>query len=108
MPKYVVSSTLRNPEWNNTTVLSGDAADEVSRLKDQPGGDILVHGSAQLTDTLMEHGLVDEWRLMVYPTVVGRGRRCFGDPGRAVALELVDSQAVGDGVAIMVYRPTRN
>ena len=56
----------------------------------------------------MEHGLVDEWRLMVYPTVVGRGRRCFGDPGRAVGLELVDSRAVGDGVAIMIYRPARN
>lgn len=108
MPKYVVSSTLKDPEWSNTSVLSGDVADEVRGLKDQPGGDILVHGSAQLTDALMEHGLVDEWRLMVYPTVVGRGRRCFGDPGRAVGLELVDSRAVGDGVAIMIYRPARN
>jgi dihydrofolate reductase len=108
MPKYVMSSTLQDPEWSNTTVLRGDAASEVRTLKDQPGGDILVHGSAELTYTLLEHDLVDEWRLMIYPIVVGAGKRCFGDPGEAVDLKLVDSRTVGDGVAILIYQPVRD
>ena len=73
MPKYVVSTTLEDPEWTNTTVVDGDVAQAVSKLKQEPGGDILVHGSAQLVHTLMEHNLVDEWRLMVFPIVVGAG-----------------------------------
>ena len=108
MPKYVVSSTLGSPAWNNTTVLGGDVASAVAELKGQPGGDILVHGSAELTYALMEHDLVDEWRLMIYPIVVGAGKRCFADPGQAVALELTESRAVGDGVAIMIYHPVRD
>jgi dihydrofolate reductase len=108
MPKYVVSSTLSDPEWSNTTVLEGDAASAVRGLKEQAEGDVLVHGSAELTYALMEHDLVDEWRLMVYPIVVGAGKRCFGDPGKAVDLRLVDSRAVGDGVAILTYEPARD
>jgi dihydrofolate reductase len=105
--KYVVSSTLRDPEWANTTVLGGDPATEVGRLRDQPGGDILIQGSGQLTDTLLEHDLVDEWRLMIFPIVVGKGKRCFGDPGRAVGMRLTECRAVGEGVAILVYESAR-
>jgi dihydrofolate reductase len=108
MPKYVVSSTLVDPKWSNTTVLEGDAASAVRGLKEQTEGDILVHGSAELTYALMEHDLVDEWRLMIFPVVVGAGKRCFGDPGKAVGLRLVDSRSVGDGVAILTYEPVRD
>jgi dihydrofolate reductase len=108
MPKYVVSSTLEDPEWDNTTVLKGNVASEVGKLKEQLGGEILIYGSAQLTYALMEHDLVDEWRLMVFPIVVGAGKRCFGDPGRAVDLRLVESRAVGEGVAILTYEPVRD
>jgi len=108
MPKYVVSSTLDSPEWNNSTVINGDVASEVAKLK-QSGegeGDILVNGSAQLVRTLMEHDLVDEYRLMVFPLVLGSGKRLFEDPGEAKALRLVDSKPVGpDGVVILTYRP---
>jgi dihydrofolate reductase len=107
MPKYVVSATLGDPEWSNTTVLRGDAPSAVRKLKEQTDGDILVHGSAELTYALMEHDLVDEWRLMIFPIVVGAGKRFFGDPGRAVDLRLVESRAVGEGVAIMSYEPVR-
>jgi dihydrofolate reductase len=107
MPKYVVSSTLSDPEWSNTTVLQGDAASAVRKLKERTDGDILVHGSAELTYALMEHDLVDEWRLMMFPIVVGAGKRFFGDPGKAVDLRLVESRAVGEGVAIMTYEPVR-
>src|SRR6266571_5218269 len=81
MPKYVVSSTLDAPEWNNTTVLKGNVADEVSKLKQEYEGDIVVHGSAQLAQTLLEHDLVDELRLMVFPVVLGGGKRIFADTG---------------------------
>ena len=107
MPKYVVSSTLSDPEWRNTTVLQGDAASAVGELKEQVDGDLLVQGSAQLTYALMEHDLVDEWRLMIFPIVVGAGKRFFGDPGQAVDLRLVESRAVGEGVAILTYEPVR-
>ncbi len=105
MPKYVVSSTLENPEWTNTTVLKGDVADEVAKLKEQQDGDIVVHGSVQLVQALLENDLVDELRLMVYPVVLGSGKRLFGDTSDKKPLELVDSKVVGDGVAILVYRP---
>jgi dihydrofolate reductase len=108
MAKYVVSSTLRDPEWTNTTVLEGDVESSVGELKERTDGDILIHGSAELTHALMEHGLVDEWRLMIFPIVVGAGKRCFGDPGKAVDLRLVESRAVGDGVAILTYEPARD
>ena len=105
MPKYVVSSTLRDPEWTNTTVLSGDLADEVGRLKRDQDGDIVVHGSPQLVQALVEQDLVDELRLMVFPVVLGSGKRLFGDTTDKKRLQLADSKVVGDGVAILVYRP---
>ena len=106
MPKYVVSSTLEDPEWNNTTVLSGDVAEAVAKLKQEQDGDIVVHGSPQLVQTLIEHDLVDEFRLMVFPIVLGSGKRLFGDTTDKKPLQLVDSKVVGDGVTILVYRPS--
>ena len=106
MPKYVVSATLEDPAWNNTTVLRGDLADEVSKLRDEADGDVVVHGSATLVQALIELDLVDELRLMVFPVVLGTGRRLFGDTSGKKPLTLVESSVVGDGVAILVYRPT--
>jgi dihydrofolate reductase len=103
MPKYVVSSTLKDPEWANSTVLDGDVVQEVSKLREGPDGDIVVHGSAQLAQTLVEHDLVDELRLMVFPVVLGTGKRLFGDPGDKKTLTLVDSKVVGAGVVILTY-----
>jgi dihydrofolate reductase len=108
MPKYVVSSTLEDPEWNNTTVLKGDVAESVARLRDEQDGDIVVHGSAQLANALLEHDLVDELRLMVFPVVLGTGKRLFGDTSDKKPLRLVDSKVVGDGVTILVYEPVRD
>jgi dihydrofolate reductase len=106
MPKYVVSSTLDAPGWSNSTVLKGDdVAGEVSRLKHDQDGDIVVHGSAQLVQTLVDHDLVDELRLMVFPVVLGKGKRLFGETGDKKRLRLADSKMVGDGVAILVYEP---
>ena len=105
MPKYVVSSTLKDPEWTNSTVLSGDLATEVSRLKEEVDGDIVVHGSAQLAQALVEQGLVDELRLMVVPVVLGSGKRLFGETSDKKPLRLSDSRTVGDGVAILIYEP---
>ena len=104
MPKYVVSKSLGEPEWNNSTVIKGDVAEEVSTLRERPGGDILVSGSAQLVHTLAEHGLVDEYRLMVFPIVLGSGKRLFRDAGKAIALQPVETKPVGDCV-ILTYRP---
>jgi dihydrofolate reductase len=103
MPKYVVSSTLEDPEWTNSTVINGDLVEEVKKLKDGPDGDIVVHGSAQLAQALIEHDLVDELRLMVFPVVLGTGKRLFGDPGEKKTLRLTDSKVVGDGVLILTY-----
>jgi len=105
MPKYVVSSTLENPEWNNSTVLKGDVAEEVGKLRQEHDGDIVVHGSPQLVQTLIEHDLVDELRLMVFPVVLGTGKGLFGETSDKKALRLVDSKVVGDGVAILTYAP---
>ena len=104
MPKYVVSSTLSDPEWNNTTVLSGDVAEEVARLKESVDGDIVVHGSATLVQGLLDHGLVDELHLMVYPYVLGSGKRLWGERDDKRRFELAESRTVGDGVTIQVYR----
>jgi dihydrofolate reductase len=104
MPKYVVSSTLENPEWNNSTVLEGDVVAEVRKLKDEVDGDIYVHGSCQLVQTLIEHDLVDELHLMVFPVVLGTGKRLFGETSDKKTLRMVESKTVGDGVAILVYR----
>jgi dihydrofolate reductase len=107
MPKYVVSSTLGEAEWNNSTVLEGDVAERVAELRQEHDGDIVVHGSAQLVQTLLEHDLVDELRLMVFPVVLGSGKRLFGDTSDKKSLRLVDSKTVGEGVAILVYEPAR-
>ena len=103
MPKYVVSSTLQDPDWTNTTVLGGDLAEEVAKVKEQHDGDVVVHGSAQLVQALIENDLVDEVRLMVFPVVLGQGKRLFGETSDRKALRLADSKQVGDGVAILVY-----
>jgi dihydrofolate reductase len=105
MPKYVVSSTLQEPEWANTTVLTGDIETEVAALKRQHDGDIVVHGSAQLVRALLEQDLVDELRLMVFPVLLGAGKRVFGETSDKKPLRLADSKVVGDGVTILVYEP---
>ncbi len=105
MPKYVVSSTLQDPEWQNSTVLSGDVAEEVGKLKQEQDGVILVAGSIQLVQALLEHDLVDELRLMVFPVVLGKGRRLFGETSAKKPLKLTDSNTVGDGVEILTYQP---
>jgi dihydrofolate reductase len=105
MPKYVISSTLNEPAWNNSTVLKDDVAEEVGKLRQEQDGDIVVHGSAQLVQTLIENDLVDELRLMVYPLVLGSGKRLFGETGDKKPMRLVDSKVVGDGVAILIYEP---
>jgi dihydrofolate reductase len=105
MPKYVVSSTLDAPDWTNSTVLTGDVPQQVAKLKQEQDGDIVVHGSPQLVQTLLEHDLVDELRLMVYPVVLGTGKRLFGETSDKKTLQLVDSRVVGDGVIILVYQP---
>jgi dihydrofolate reductase len=104
MPKYVVSSTLESPEWDNTTVLEGDLADSVAMLKEKHDRDIVVHGSATLVQALLEQDLVDELRLMVYPVVLGTGKRVFGETSDKKPLTLADSKVVGDGVVILVYQ----
>jgi dihydrofolate reductase len=105
MPKYVVSSTLKDPEWNNSTVLEGDVATAVAKLKQEQDGEIVVHGSPQLVQTLVEHDLVDEYRLMMYPVLLGSGKKLFGGTTDKKSLRLVGSQLVGDGVTILVYQP---
>src|SRR5438132_6023918 len=95
MLKYVVSSTLDYPEWTNTTVLRGDVVDEVTKLKGEQDGDIVVHGSRQLVQALVEHDLVDEYRLMVFPVVLGSGKRLFGEPTDKKPLRLLDSKLAG-------------
>jgi dihydrofolate reductase len=105
MPKYVISSTLENPDWTNTTVLNGDVAEEVAKLKQRIDGDIVVHGSARLVQTLLDDGLVDELRMMVFPVVLGAGKRLFGDTSDKTPLRLTYSKMVGDGVAILTYQP---
>ena len=107
MPKYVVSSTLSDPEWTNSTVLKGDVVEEVAKLREKHDGDIVVHGSVQLAQTLIDNDLVDELRLMVFPVVLGSGKRLFGETSDKKPLRLADSKTVGDGVAILVYQPPR-
>ena len=107
MPKYVVSSTLDNPEWNNTTVIRDDVASAVDKLKQDVDGDILVNGSVQLVRTLIERGLVDELRLMVFPTVLGSGRKLFGDSAEQVALKLTEAMPAGE-TAVLIYRPAQS
>ena len=103
MPKHVVSSTLERPEWNNSTVLEGDLAAGVARLKEQYDGDIVVHGSARLAQALLADDLVDELRLMVLPVVLGSGKRLFGETSDKKRLQLEETRTVGDGVLILTY-----
>ncbi len=106
MPKYVVSSTLAEAEWENSTILSGDVAEEVAKLKREIEGVILVAGSARLVQALVEHDLVDELRLMVFPVMLGEGKRLFGDVSEKKPLRLVGSRGLGDGIALLTYEPT--
>jgi dihydrofolate reductase len=108
MPKYVVSSTLDEPQWTNATVLRGEVAGEVSKLKQELDGDIVVAGSIQLAHTLMEHDLVDELRLMVYPVVLGAGERLFGETSDKKPLRLVRARTVGDSLAFLTYEVIRD
>jgi dihydrofolate reductase len=108
MPKYVLSATLEDAEWGNSTVLSGELTEEVGRLKREIDGPILVYGSTQLVQALIEHGLVDELRLLVHPVVVGAGRRLFGETSGKMPLRLVDTTTVGKGVVIHTYEPVRD
>ncbi len=106
-PKHVVSTTLQEPlEWNNSSLIKGDLAEEVTDLKEQPGKDILVFGSADLVNTLMRHDLVDEYRLMVFPVVVGGGKRLFGDSGDTTTLKLMGTQTFDSGAVVLSYGPT--
>jgi dihydrofolate reductase len=105
MPKYVVSSTLREASWDNTTILSGELPDEVARLHREIDGVILVAGSAQLVQGLLEHGLVDELRLMVFPVLLGEGKRLFGQVSEKKPLRLTDSKTLGQGIVLLTYEP---
>jgi dihydrofolate reductase len=109
MPKYVVSSTLQDLTWDNSTRIDGNVADEIAKLKEQVAGEILVAGSAMLVQTLIDHDLVDELRLMVFPTVLGKGKPLFGDSASAKAFRLTESRPVGeDGVVILTYEPSQS
>jgi dihydrofolate reductase len=106
MPKFVVSSTIDAPAWNNSTVLAGELVEEVAKLKEEQDGDILVAGSAQLVQALLEDDLIDELRLMVFPVLLGKGKRLFAAGAGKTRLRLADCRTVGDGVAILVYERT--
>jgi dihydrofolate reductase len=108
LPKYVVSSTLEHPAWNNSTVLAGDVVTEASRLKQELNGDIVVPASFQLVRALIEHDLVDELRLKIFPVVLGAGQRLFGPASDTKPMRLIASQTVGDGIALLTYRPVRD
>jgi dihydrofolate reductase len=109
MPKYVVSSTLEELTWSNSTRLDGDIAAEVAKLKDQVSGELLVAGSATLVQMLIEHDLVEELRLMVFPVVLGGGKRLFGEAASSKAFRLLESRPVGEaGVVILRYEPARS
>jgi dihydrofolate reductase len=105
MPKYVVSTTLQNPEWSNSTVIGDNFGRQVSELRERAGGDVLVNGSAQLTQWLTAEKLVDEYRLMVFPVMLGGGKRLFADTPEAEALRLTDARTVGAGITILIYQP---
>src|SRR5215831_5708665 len=108
MPKYVVSSSLVDPDWNNTTVLKGDVVTEVSKLKQELDGEIVVPASYQLGRTLMEHDLVDELRLVLFPVVLGAGERLFGETSDKKPMRLVDARTIGDGLVFLTYELIRD
>jgi dihydrofolate reductase len=105
LPKYVVSASLQAPDWSNSTILTGDVIDEVSTLRRKVNGDIVVYASFQLVHTLIEHDLVDELRMFIYPFVLGAGERLFGETSAKKPMRLVDTRAVGDGLAFLTYQP---
>jgi dihydrofolate reductase len=105
MPKYVVSATLKKADWNNSTILSGDVTEEITKLKKKLNGNIVVHGSAQLVQALVANDLIDELRLMVFPVILGSGKKLFGGMDEKKSMKLISSQTVGDGVGILIYEP---
>ena len=107
MPKYVVSSTLQKADWNNSVILSGDAVATVAALKIKLQGNIVVHGSARLAQTLIANDLIDELRLMVFPVILGSGKKLFGENDQKKAMKLTSSRTVGDGVGILIYEPNQ-
>ena len=108
MPKHVVSRTLNDPEWTNSSVIEGDLGEAVEGLRSKYDGDVVVHGSVQLVQELLERDLVDELRLMVFPVVLGSGKRLFGETSDKKSLRLTESKTVGDGVEILVFQPSSN
>jgi dihydrofolate reductase len=107
LPKYVVSSTLEHPAWSNSTLLKGDVLNEVSKLRQELNGEIVVPASFQLVRTLMEHDLVDELRLKIFPVVLGAGERLFGETSDKKPMRLLDTQTVEGGIACLTYQPVR-
>ena len=107
LPKYVVSTTLDEAEWNNSHVIRADVAQEINRLKQQSGENILVYGSSQLVQALMQHDLIDEYRIMFFPVVIGKGKRLFKQ-GSTADLKLTDAQTFASGVTVLTYQPDRN
>ena len=105
MPKYVVSSTLKKASWNNSTILNGDVAEESATLKKRLNGNIVVHGSGRLVQALLANDLIDELRLMVFPVILGSGKKLFGGMDEKKSMKLISSQTVGDGVGILIYEP---
>jgi dihydrofolate reductase len=105
MPKYVVSSTLKKTDWNNSTILKGDVVEEVTKLKQTLKGNIVVHGSGQLVQALIANDLIDELRLMVFPVILGSGKKLFGEMGDKKPMKRISSRTVGDGVEILIYAP---
>jgi len=105
LPKFVVSTTLEKLEWNNSRLIKGNIAEEVSKLKQQPGQDILIAGSVELVHTLMQHDLIDEYRIMVHPIVLGSGKRLFREGSDKTVLRLVDTRTFSSGVVVLSYQP---
>ena len=105
MPKYVISSTLKKADWNNSTILSGDVIEEIAKLKKKLNGNIVVHGSAQLVQALVANDLINELRLMVFPVILGSGKKLFDGMDEKKSMKLISSQTVGDGVGILIYEP---
>jgi len=108
LPKYVVSATLEHPAWNNSTVLKGDVVNEVSKLKQELSGEIVVPASFQLVHTLMEHDLVDELRLKIFPVVLGAGERLFGETSDKKPMRLLNARTIGNGIAYLTYELVRD
>jgi dihydrofolate reductase len=105
LPKYVASTTLASADWQNSSILSGDVAAEVAKLKEQPGDELQIHGSGGLAQTLIDHDLVDEYRLLVFPVHLGSGKKLFRDGAKAAALRLISATTTGTGVVIATYQP---